>query len=121
MGRVALVLLIACSSERLPPPPRALPAALALVSPGPVFAGHDGLACGACHVNDTKAIANDKCLDCHRALRDRIAFRRGFHASWVVLGKPCAECHLDHRGRTFDPMGWEAIGGLARFEHETMT
>jgi hypothetical protein len=78
------------------------------------------LGCTDCHVGNTKEIANAKCLDCHdhQPLTARIAVGRGFHASNLVRGKWCTTCHVDHRGRAFDPTGWNLLGGEARFDHD---
>ena len=51
-------------------------------------------------------------------LAQRIAAGRGFHASSAVFGKACASCHSDHRGATYDAMGWAALGGRDKFDHD---
>ena len=44
---------------------------------------------------------------------------RGLHASVMVAGRPCALCHLDHRGASYDSLGWSAVaGGRDRFDHD---
>src|SRR4051794_9919326 len=74
-------------------------------SPGPLAQSHASLDnqqdCTSCHINDSKDLSNDKCLECHdhNDLRDRIKSGKGFHASSVVAGKKCWSCHLDHKGR----------------------
>jgi len=94
-------------------------------SPGPLSTSHaaiDGADnCGQCHTNDSKALSNDKCLDCHdhSDMRAQIAAGKGFHASSVVRGKKCESCHLEHKGRNYDLMGWRSIaGGEKSFNHE---
>src|SRR5687768_3375639 len=59
-------------------------------SPGQLAQSHASLdnqtGCKDCHVNDSKDLSNDKCLDCHdhNDLRDRIRGNKGFHASATV-------------------------------------
>src|SRR5262245_23903298 len=131
MGRSSwialLVIAAACSSPPARPPPVATkpPPPPALTSPGPLTAGHQAsdrtTGCRDCHVNNTKEISNALCLDCHQHqnLAARIARGQGFHASAVVKGKPCAACHLDHRGRAYDPTGWVSVkGGRDGFDHD---
>ena len=93
-------------------------------SPGPLAKEHASLdsekGCNDCHVNGTKAIDSNKCLECHdhQDLRKRIRAGEGFHASAAVRGKPCANCHVEHEGRNFDLMGWRTVkGGQKNFDH----
>jgi hypothetical protein len=80
-------------------------------SPGQLASSHAALdsqdKCNDCHVNGSKDLSNDKCLNCHdhNDLRSRINAGKGFHASPAVKGKNCQTCHSDHKGRGFDPMG----------------
>jgi hypothetical protein len=96
-------------------------------SPGALSSSHaqwdNQQGCNDCHVNNTRDISNQKCLDCHdhNDLRGRIASGKGFHASALVKGKPCGTCHNEHRGRGKDPdmMGWAKIqGGQKGFDHD---
>lgn len=94
-------------------------------SPGKLTTSHAALdtadRCNDCHVNGSKALSNDKCLNCHdhSDLRSRIAAGKGFHASSAVKGKACESCHLEHKGANYDLMGWRAIaGGEAKFNHD---
>jgi len=93
-------------------------------SPGPLAQSHAALdnqkQCMDCHINDSKDLSNDKCLACHdhNDLRDRIRAGKGFHASSVVKGKNCWTCHLDHKGRGYDIMGWKSVGGEKGFDHD---
>ncbi len=94
-------------------------------SPGPLSQSHAALdnqnQCMSCHINDSKDLSNDKCLDCHdhNDLRDRIRQGKGFHASATVKGKNCWTCHRDHKGRGYDIMGWQAVkGGEDGFDHD---
>jgi hypothetical protein len=92
-------------------------------SPGPLSTSHaeiDGQDnCNKCHV-DGKALSNDKCLTCHdhQDLKKRIDAGEGYHASEKVKGRKCETCHLEHKGRNFDPMGWRAVGGMKSFDHK---
>lgn len=94
-------------------------------SPGPLAKEHASLDsqsnCNDCHVKGSKAIDSNKCLDCHdhNDLKKRISAGEGYHASSKVKGKPCADCHLEHKGRSFDLMGWRTIrGGEQGFDHK---
>ena len=94
-------------------------------SPGPLAQSHASLdnqnSCTSCHINDSKDLSNDKCLECHdhNNLRDRIRSGKGFHASSVVKGKNCWSCHLDHKGRGYDIMGWKSVKGAEQgFDHD---
>ncbi len=94
-------------------------------SPGPLANSHAALDdqnhCNDCHVAGSKEVDNNKCLDCHdhNDLRDRIRAGKGFHASGTVKGKDCKTCHLDHKGRGYDIMGWKSVaGGEKGFNHD---
>ena len=94
-------------------------------SPGPLSQSHASLDnannCNDCHVNGTKDLDNDKCLSCHdhEDLKGRIASGKGYHASSAVKGKSCGSCHLEHKGRGYDIMGWKSVaGGEKQFNHE---
>ena len=93
-------------------------------SPGPLTKEHASLdtdtKCNDCHVNDTKALSNDKCLGCHdhSDLKKRINAGEGYHSSAKVRGRKCETCHVEHEGRSFDIMGWRTIkGGEKGFDH----
>jgi hypothetical protein len=94
-------------------------------SPGPLTVSHGALDtkdhCTDCHVGDSKELSNDKCLGCHDHddLKQRITAGKGFHASAMVKGKKCESCHHEHKGKTYDVMGWSSIkGGEKSFDHE---
>lgn len=94
-------------------------------SPGPLAKEHAGLDnqgnCNDCHVDKSKAIDSNKCLDCHdhNDLKKRIRAGEGYHASSKVKGKKCETCHLEHKGRSFNIMGWKVIkGGEQGFDHK---
>ena len=91
-------------------------------SPGALASSHQKLE-GSDHCNDChdggRDVSNAKCLGCHAHsdLKRRIASRKGFHSSHLVAGKKCQLCHQEHRGRSFDLMGWRAVGGQKSFNH----
>lgn len=94
-------------------------------SPGPLTASHAAFdakdKCNECHISDSKELANDKCLGCHdhEKVKTRIANGRGFHASALVKGKKCEACHHEHKGRSYDLLGWPSLkGGEKGFDHE---
>ena len=93
-------------------------------SPGPLSTSHGALddqqKCANCHINDSKELSNDKCLACHdhQNLASRINANKGFHASAKVKGKKCETCHVEHKGRGFDVMGWKSVGGEKTFDHD---
>ncbi len=94
-------------------------------SPGALTKSHAGLdtqeRCNDCHTGG-RGLSNDKCLDCHdhSDLKKRIRAGKGLHASPKVKGKKCESCHLEHKGRNYDLMGWRAIvdGGYKKFDHK---
>jgi len=115
---VALVVLVALSGE-------AAADEFFGSSPGPLTMSHGALDakehCTDCHVGDSKELSNDKCLGCHDHddLKVRIQAGKGFHASAMVKGKKCESCHHEHKGKTYDIMGWSSIkGGEKAFDHE---
>jgi len=94
-------------------------------SPGPLAQSHAGLDtqdhCNDCHVDGSKEVSNDKCLNCHdhNDLKARISAGKGYHASSAVKGKKCETCHLDHKGKAYDIMGWKSVaGGEKAFNHD---
>ncbi|MBS1121334.1 MAG: hypothetical protein H6Q90_3562 [Deltaproteobacteria bacterium] len=95
-------------------------------SPGDLAASHAALdsqdKCNDCHVDNTKELSPQKCLNCHdhQDLAGRINAGKGFHASASVKGKKCETCHKEHKGKGFDLMGWLSIkGGQKQFDHGT--
>lgn len=118
---LAILAVAATACCPRPGPPAGPPAPAAISSPGPLADVHATLACDACHVDATREIANAKCLDCHEhtGLRMRMAAGQGFHATAGVRDRPCAMCHLDHRGGSYDLRGWRAMtGGEQAFDHD---
>ncbi len=82
------------------------------------FDGQDN--CNDCHDGGRDTV-NSKCLGCHdhSDLKQRIDAGKGFHASSSVKGKQCQTCHLEHKGRGYDIMGWKNLkGGQNGFDHD---
>jgi len=77
----------------------------AQISPGDLAKPHahlEGLSnCTKCHILGEK-VSNDKCLECHTELKQRIDKQKGYHSSTDVKGKECVKCHNDHHGRNFE-------------------
>jgi len=75
------------------------------ISPGDLAAVHahiEGISnCTKCHTLGSK-VTNEKCLECHTEVKERITRQQGFHVSAKTKGKPCISCHSDHHGRNFD-------------------
>ncbi len=92
-------------------------------SPGPLSSSHESLDgqdnCGECHTSG-KDLSNAKCLGCHEHedQKKKIDAGRGFHSSTKVAGRDCWTCHLEHKGKSFDLMGWAAVGGPKKFDHD---
>lgn len=78
---------------------------MAQLSPGKLTTAHAAyegtLNCTLCH-DLGKKVSNDKCLDCHDILQDRIVNNLGYHASSEVRGQDCFACHSEHHGRAFE-------------------
>lgn len=78
---------------------------VAQISPGDLTKFHKDLEgmsnCTKCH-NLGKQLSNDKCLNCHTEIRDRITQKAGYHYSAEVKNKECRECHSEHNGRNFE-------------------
>ena len=98
----------------------AAPAAFADVfSPGPLARGHQDLEglpnCTKCHAAGQK-LAPERCLDCHKEVRARIAEGKGFHGRIPAGERACEHCHHEHQGRDFPIVDW-GPGGERRFDH----
>lgn len=91
-------------------------------SPGPLIRAHahiDGPAnCQKCHVESKRELAPQKCLECHKAVAQRIVQKVGLHASPKALGHKCELCHKDHKGADYDAFGWVTFGGQQKFNHD---
>ncbi|WP_340111140.1 cytochrome c3 family protein [Maribellus mangrovi] len=79
-------------------------AVFAQISPGDLSKVHahlEGLTnCTKCHVLGEQETTS-KCLDCHKEIKALIDKNKGYHASFEVKGKKCAQCHGEHFGRDF--------------------
>ena len=68
-------------------------------SPGPLNKGHanlEGLVnCTRCHVAGGQ-LSDQRCLDCHTELKQRVAKRRGFHGRLSDADRTCNKCHHEH-------------------------
>jgi hypothetical protein len=88
-------------------------------SPGPLNKGHaklEGLAnCTKCHVAGGQ-LSEQRCLDCHTELKQRISRRRGFHGLLAPAERACSKCHHEHQGLDFDLIDW-GKRGKASFDH----
>ncbi len=93
-------------------------------SPGPLTSSHASLdnqnQCNDCHIDNTRELSNNKCLNCHdhQDLQARINAGKGFHSTATVKGKQCSSCHTEHKGRGYDVMGWKSVGGEKDFNHD---
>ncbi|MBK9070404.1 MAG: hypothetical protein IPL79_05305 [Myxococcales bacterium] len=92
-------------------------------SPGALSQSHASIDteanCNDCH-DGGRAVVNSKCLGCHdhKQLKARVDAGKGLHASGQVRGKSCGSCHLEHKGRSYDIMGWKFLpGGEQGFDH----
>ena len=90
-------------------------------SPGPLAQGHaklEGLNnCTQCHVAGGQ-LSNQRCLDCHTEVRDRIAKHEGFHGRLSDADRTCNKCHHDHQGRDFELIDWGKKGKTG-FDHKS--
>lgn len=90
---------------------------IAQISPGELSKVHNELEgvsnCTKCHDLGNK-VTNNKCLDCHKELKEQIGKIKGYHVSKDVKGKECVTCHNDHHGRNFEIIKWDKT----KFNHE---
>lgn len=89
----------------------------AQISPGPLSSPHMDLEgsdqCLKCH-SQKKRISAERCLDCHRLLREQLDKRLGYHAT--VTDQGCERCHMEHHGADFELVYWGEQGETA-FDH----
>jgi predicted CXXCH cytochrome family protein len=88
----------------------------AQISPGDLSNPHSHLEgisnCTQCHVLGSK-VSNDRCLNCHSEIQNRIGIQKGYHVSAGVRGKQCTVCHNDHHGKNFQLIRLDT----AKFDH----
>jgi hypothetical protein len=93
-------------------------------SPGPLSQPHANLdnkdKCVECHV-DGRKVSREKCVACHQPIADRQKEGKGLHAHQKAMGRPCELCHVEHKGRGKDIMGWGPFGTKEHFDHNTFT
>ncbi|MBL8219205.1 MAG: hypothetical protein JNL62_08240, partial [Bryobacterales bacterium] len=108
-GIAAALLVLLCHIGLLP----------AQISPGPLSKAHasldSSLRCTSCHIFAAGKPAL-KCNECHGEIGIRLEKNRGLHAV-SMKGKTeeqaCAGCHLEHLGRNFALIKWDA----RKFDH----
>lgn len=87
-------------------------------SPGDLTESHaflEGMGnCTGCHELGEPP-QNDKCLDCHQLINNRMANQQGFHGQSDLRDKLCSACHSEHNGREFDLIHWP--DGRDNFNH----
>jgi hypothetical protein len=85
------------------------------VSPGPLNEGHAAYdhseGCKECH-ESAEGVTNAKCLACHAAVRHK----GGLHGTFG--GKRCITCHTEHKGRSYNIIDWNQVGGRDTFKHD---
>ncbi len=88
------------------------------VSPGPLNESHAEFdtseGCVKCHEPGT-GVTDAKCLDCHKPLRERLAKKKGLHATFRGT---CISCHPGHKGRDLGIVDWKPVGGQQTFKHD---
>jgi hypothetical protein len=74
-----------------------------LLSPGKLARPHQALEglrnCTSCHQLGKSGVQAELCLTCHRALKERVDAKAGFHAT---VSSACADCHKEHLGEDFN-------------------
>ncbi|MBI1860952.1 MAG: hypothetical protein HYR96_08545 [Deltaproteobacteria bacterium] len=84
-----------------------------LLAPGPLMMAHqnlEGSQCLKCH-EAGKGISEEKCLACHKEIREKVLSKKGFHG---VATDSCITCHGDHKGREKDTTDLDETA----FKHE---
>ncbi len=88
------------------------------VSPGPLDESHAEFdhseGCQQCHESG-EGVTRERCLACHKTLREHIAQRKGLHAT---VSDSCVSCHPQHKGRDFNITDWRKAGGRDSFNHD---
>lgn len=81
------------------------------VSPGPLARAHadvdQGDRCDKCH-DPGAGVSPKRCIACHEHAAGPPAARETWHFREQVKGsgKTCADCHSDHKGRTYPLIRW---------------
>jgi hypothetical protein len=87
------------------------------ISPGDLSTPHthlEGISnCTQCHVLGNK-VTNEKCMNCHSEVQQRISAQKGYHSSAEVKGKECTVCHNDHHGKNFQLIRFDTV----KFDHK---
>ncbi|HEX7481300.1 MAG TPA: hypothetical protein VF331_26090 [Polyangiales bacterium] len=96
----------------------AAPAAAQLLSPGELAKAHAKLEgddqCTKCH-SSGKRIETSLCTSCHEDIGAELRDHEHLHGK-NYASKPCAECHVEHRGRNYALIRW-AGGSKDHFPH----
>ncbi len=105
---LALWLHPAAFAANQPPPAKKAHEGLMnkLLAPGPLMEGHKKLEhadCLSCHAAG-KGVPDQKCLECHKDIKQSLARPKSFHK---LTDKPCYACHSDHKGRDFDALAFD--------------
>jgi hypothetical protein len=89
-----------------------------LLSPGELSRAHQSLdsdtKCLECH-SSGKRTDNQLCNHCHGDVAAAVRAGTGLHGKQYAK-KPCAECHIEHRGRDFALVRWPA-SSRDKFDH----
>ena len=96
----------------------ALPARAQFLSPGELSAAHGSIEgdahCFDCH-STGRRVETGLCTKCHGDIAGSLRAGTGLHGK-PYRGKPCGECHVEHRGSSHDLVRWPG-GAQARFDH----
>jgi hypothetical protein len=68
--------------------------------------------CQYCHA-PLETTQTDLCVRCHTNIIKQTADQTGTHAKIINL-QECRTCHLDHKGRDFDP----SLAALRHYDHD---
>ncbi len=87
-------------------------------SPGKLLKGYASHAdfekdCANCHTPLVTSLTTN-CLDCHTEVSQEISGASGVHGQ-IAADNPCATCHPEHKGRTYDP----TTASLQLFDHSS--
>lgn len=90
---------------------------LSQISPGALSSPHkqlEGISnCTQCHDLGNK-VPIEKCLSCHKDVKERIDNNRGYHVSKDVKAVSCIQCHSEHHGLKFEIVHFDK----AKFDHK---